>query len=232
MPAMDLRKEPNMSHTPPMGTLQKALDLNLDNTSYGTIAEIGAGQEVARCFFRAGGAAGTMAKSMSAYDMKVSDSIYGGGGRYVSRDRLEKMLDHEFQLLMERLTQHKSANTQFFAFADTVAARSFKTTGECHGWMGISLQLYPQSEPSTLIIHVRMLEQSAEAQQDALGILGVNLIYGAYNHWKHPQQLLASLKDNLVRPALPCSFWRAVTVRDARVRLPNPEGAAEWNPLP
>ena len=154
MPELDLRKDGNMIHTPCLGTLQKALELNLDNTSYGTIAEIGAGQEVARCFFRAGGAAGTMAKSMSAYDMKMSDAIYGEGTRYVSRDRLQKMLHHEFEQLVDRLTEHRTPNTQFFAFADTVAARSYKSTGECHGWMGIALQLYPKSQPSQLVIHV------------------------------------------------------------------------------
>ena len=180
-----------------MATLQKALALNLDQNSYGTIAEIGAGQEVARCFFRAGGAAGTIAKSMSAYDMKVSDSIYGEGMRYVSRDRLHKMLSHEYTLLVDRLASHRSPQTQFFSFADTVAARSYKTKGDGHGWMGISLQLYPGAEPSTLVIHVKMLDESAEAQQDALGILGVNLIYGAYNFWRNPRQLMCSLKDNL-----------------------------------
>ena len=125
----------------PMATLPKALALNLDDNSYGTIAEIGAGQEVARCFFRAGGAAGTIAKSMSAYDMKVSDSIYGEGMRYVSRDRLHKMLSHEYTLLVDRLASHRSPQTQFFSFADTVAARSYKTKGDGHGWMGISMQM-------------------------------------------------------------------------------------------
>ena len=179
------------------GALQKALEVNLDDTCYGTIAEIGAGQEVARCFFRAGGAAGTVAKTLSAYDMKMSDSIYGGGSRYVSRDRLQKMLDTEYQKLVDRLESHRPTSTRFFAFADTVAAKSYRTQGECHGWMGCALQIAPQLPPSQIVIHVRMLDESAEAQHDALGILGVNLIHGAFKHWRDPRQLVKSLKDNL-----------------------------------
>eukprot|EP00667_Euglena_gracilis_P006396 EG_transcript_6454 len=183
--------------TMPTGAVQKALELNLDNCSYGTIAEIGAGQEVARMFFRAGGAAGTVAKTMSAYDMKVSDSIYGEGTRYVSLERLQRMLKVEYELLCDRLAAHRLPSTQFFAFADTMAAKSFSGKGDCHGWMGCRLQLYPHAEPSEILLHVRMFDQSADAQQDAVGILGVNLIYGAYNHWKNPKKLLESLKDNL-----------------------------------
>eukprot|EP00668_Euglena_longa_P019168 GGOE01023878.1.p1 GENE.GGOE01023878.1~~GGOE01023878.1.p1 ORF type:complete len:513 (-),score=178.47 GGOE01023878.1:530-1996(-) len=183
--------------TMPTGAVQKALELNLDNCSYGTIAEIGAGQEVARMFFRAGGAAGTVAKTMSAYDMKVSDSVYGEGTRYVSLERLQRMLKVEYELLCDRLAAHRVPSTQFFAFADTMAAKSFSGKGDCHGWMGCRLQLYPHAEPSDILLHVRMFDQSADAQQDAVGILGVNLIYGAYNYWKNPKKLLESLKDNL-----------------------------------
>src|SRR5580698_3965977 len=139
-------------------THQKALRINLDPRWYGTIAEIGAGQEVVRWFFRVGGAAGTIAKSMSAYDMTVSDAIYGETERYVSRQRLHSMLDHEFQLNIERLNDSRGDSTAFFAFAETVVARSFKGGNECHGWMGVKFQAHPHDEPSQIIIHVRMLD--------------------------------------------------------------------------
>ena len=179
-------------------TLQKALEINLDPCKYGTIAEIGAGQEVARFFFQAGGAAGTVAKSMSAYDMQFSDSIYGdAGGRYVSRLRLERMLEYEFDLLIERIKEVRPRNSTFFAFSDTVAAQSYKRRSECHGWMGIRLQLYPDAEPSNIVIHVRMLDEHPRDQQTAIGMLGVNMIYGAYMHHKTPEVLIKSLFDNL-----------------------------------
>ena len=125
-------------------TNRKALTVNLDEAKYGTFAEIGAGQEVARQFFQAGGAAGTIAKSISAYDMKFSDAIYGKAGRYVSRERLELMLDHEYDLLIERLKTVRGERTTFFVFADTVAAKSFKGTNEAHGWMGVRFQAEPK----------------------------------------------------------------------------------------
>lgn len=180
-------------------TLQKALKINLDPDKYGTIAEIGAGQEIARFFFQAGGAAGTLAKTMSAYDMQFSDAIYGEEqhGRYVSRSRLEKMLDKEFKLLGERIQDGSSKNRCFFAIADTVKAAGYKTMGQCHGWLGIRLQLYPQAPPSDIILHVRLLDKSNRQQQYALGVLGVNLLYGAFYHFRNPHQLLESLVDNL-----------------------------------
>lgn len=180
-------------------TLQKALRINLDPDKYGTIAEIGAGQEIARFFFQAGGAAGTLAKTMSAYDMQFSDAIYGEeeNGRYVSRSRLEKMLDKEFTLLGERIQDGSSKNRCFFAIADTVKAAGYKTQGQCHGWIGIRLQLYPQAPPSDIILHIRLLDKSNRQQQYALGVLGVNLIYGAFYHYRNPHQLLESLVDNL-----------------------------------
>src|SRR5438874_9247460 len=164
----------------PIDTHSKALKINLDPRWYGTFAEIGAGQEVVRWFFRVGGAAGTIAKSMSAYDMKVSDAIYGRADRYVSRNRLQAMLDHEFDLNMERLAQERGYNTSFFAFADTVAARSYRGTNECHGWMGIKFQSRVNDQPSQIVMHVRMLDAEASLQQEALGIVGVNLCYGAF----------------------------------------------------
>ncbi len=178
-------------------THHKALQINLDPSKYGTFAEIGAGQEVARWFFRAGGAAGTIAKSMSAYDMVVSDAIYGHADRYVSRQRLQTMLDHEYGLMVERLDAKRGASTKFFVFADTVAARSFKSYDECHGWLGLRFQAEPRCEPSDIIIHVRMLDRENLQQQEALGIMGVNLVHAAlYLHVDLPG-LLDSLMDNL-----------------------------------
>lgn len=160
-------------------THQKALRINLDNTKYGTFAEIGAGQEVARWFFRVGGAAGTIAKSISAYDMTVSDAIYGATGRYVSRPRLETMLDYEYKLLTERLSEKRGENTKFFVYADTVAAKSYSRKDDCHGWMGIRFQTEPGAEPSQIILHVSLVDRENIAQQEAIGILGVNLIHAA-----------------------------------------------------
>src|SRR3954452_16114517 len=128
----------NISRT--VDTHTKALEINLDPRRYGTFAEIGAGQEVVRWFFRVGGAAGTIAKSMSAYDMAVSDAIYGKAERYVCRQRLEAMLQHEHQLNIDRLADVRGDSTSFFAFADTVAARSYRGSNECHGWMGVRFQ--------------------------------------------------------------------------------------------
>ncbi|MFK5948711.1 MAG: hypothetical protein QM500_08085, partial [Methylococcales bacterium] len=180
-------------------TLQKALEINLDNCKYGTIVEIGAGQEVARNFFRAGGAAGTVAKTMSAYDMQVSDDIYGAeeSGRYVSRSRLTKMLDKEFTGITELLTPIRPKNTTFFSYAATVTAKSYLQKNECHGWLGIRLQLYREAAPSDIIIHVRMLDSDGSAQQEALGAIGVNLIHAAYNHFTHPKKIIESLLDDL-----------------------------------
>jgi hypothetical protein len=182
-----------------LSTMQKALAINLDDNKYGTVAEIGAGQEVARFFFQAGGAAGTIAKTMSAYDMIVSDSIYGeeANGRYVSRSRVEKMLAREYPLLVDRVAGTRHKTSQYFAFANTVAAQGYKTKRECHGWLGIKVQLYPCAEPSEILLHVRMLDKSNTQQQEALGILGVNLIYGAFNYFKHPERLLSSLIENI-----------------------------------
>jgi len=162
-----------------LDTHQKAVQINLDNTKYGTFAEIGAGQEVARWFFRVGGAAGTIAKSISAYDMAVSDAIYGAAGRYVSRQRLETMLEHEFGLMNERLSAKRGESTRFFVFADTIAAKSYTRQDNWHGWMGIRFQHRPGAEPSQIILHVSLLDREATLQQEAVGILGVNLVHAA-----------------------------------------------------
>ena len=176
---------------------EKAVQINLDKRFYGTFAEIGAGQEVARWFFRVGGASGTLAKTISAYDMAFSDAIYGKGERYVSLPRLQNMLDYEFNLLIERLGEKRGAQTSFFVFSDTVSARNYLGTNECHGWMGIKFQLQPQAGPSEIIIHVNMLDKENLQQQEALGTIGVNLIYGAFYLHSEPEKLIASLLDGL-----------------------------------
>lgn len=180
-------------------TMQKAFYFNMDKEKYGTIAEIGAGQEVSRFFFRAGGAAGTIAKTISAYDMDFSDAIYGKeeDKRYVTENRLKKMLDKEFRLVLERVGEKRPSNSTYFAFADTITAKSYSQKGEYHGWMGIKLQLYPRAAPSEILLHVRMLDDSNLMQQEAVGILGVNLIYGAFNYYTDVQKLIRSLGDNL-----------------------------------
>src|SRR5712671_6280581 len=179
-----------------IGTDKKAFQINLDAKKYGTFAEIGAGQEVARRFFHVGGAAGTVAKTMSAYDMTFSDAIYGPADRYVSRNRLETMLDHEYELLIERLDKKLGGVRTFFVFADTVAARSFKQHNESHGWLGVRFQSQPRGEPSQIIIHVRMLDEANVEQQEALGVIGLNLLHGAF-YSRQPEKLIASLQENL-----------------------------------
>jgi hypothetical protein len=176
---------------------QKALAVNLDPRRYGTFAEIGAGQEVVRWFFQVGGAAGTISKSISAYDMKVSDAIYGKCERYVCRQRLDSMLAYEHELNLSRLRESRGNKTAFFTFADTVAARGFKGNSECHGWMGVRFQSHPRDEDSQVVLHVRMLDPENALQQEALGIVGVNLVYGACFLHHDPDQLIESLLDSL-----------------------------------
>lgn len=181
-------------------TEQKALEINLDERVYGAFAEIGAGQEVARHFFQAGAAAGTIAKSMSAYDKVVSDEIYGteeqGKGRYVCESRLYKMLAHEYALMEGRLRTMRPGQC-FFAFADTVAAINFQKTIKGDGWLGLRFQLNPASEPNDLVLHVRMLDKDNLLQQQAIGILGVNMIYACFRFQHDPEALILSLLDNL-----------------------------------
>jgi hypothetical protein len=187
---------------PRLSTHQKALKINLDLSRYGTFAEIGAGQEVARWFFQVGGAAGSISKSMSAYDMAVSDAIYGRSKRYVSRERLQRMLDYEHGLNLERLRPSRGDGTAFFTFADTVAARNFHGTNECHGWMGVKYQTHPGDADSQIIIHVRMLDHENGLQQEALGVVGVNLLFGAFFLHHKPLVMLESLLDNLTTERL------------------------------
>ncbi len=179
-------------------TEQKALEINLDDRIYGTFAEIGAGQEVARYFFQVGAAAGTIAKTMSAYDKVYSDKIYGpeASGRYVCESRLYKMLDHECDLMNTRL-QNERPDTNFFVFADTVSAINFQKTIKGDGWLGIRFQLGPDEEYNEIVIHAKMLDNDNRLQQQAIGVLGVNLIYACYYYHQDPEVLIESLIDNL-----------------------------------
>lgn len=178
-------------------TNRKALTLNLRQGIYGTFAEIGAGQEVVRNFFKAGGASGTVAKSMSAYDMKISDDVYGKASRYVSRERLSQMLAFEYDLLVKRLGADRGDSSAFFVFANTVATTSFKSGGDGHAWMGLRFQAGPRSAPNEIHIHVRLWDKEAGLQQDAVGIVGVNLIYAAYFQRDSQDAFIRALVDNV-----------------------------------
>ena len=178
---------------------QKAHKINLDAARHGVFAEIGAGQEVARWFFRVGGAAATVAKSISAYDTDVSDAIYGPCGHYVSRRRLQTMLDYEYDLLLQRLKAKRGARTTFFVFANTAAMGSFSHNQPGHAWVGMRFQHQIQAPPSDIILHVRMSERDNVRKQEALGILGVNLIFGGFYLFREPTSLISSLKDDLTR---------------------------------
>ena len=182
-----------------LDTKRKALKINLNPKIYGTFAEIGAGQEVARNFFTAGAASGTVAKTMSAYDMTFSDAIYGveESGRYVSQSRVLKMLSHEFGLLTERLYGEKYDDRTFFAFADTVTTLNYNKSNDPHGWIGLRFQLEPEGEPNEIFFHVRLLDTDAALQQNVLGIIGVNLVYAAFHYNKDPKTMIESLADNL-----------------------------------
>lgn len=165
-----------------MSSLRKALQINLDNSIYGVFAEIGAGQEVANWFFRASASAGTVAKSISAYDMTMSDAIYGKTSRYVSRARVQAMLEHEYGILEERLAAERGASSTFFAYANTVRARGYKDTGECYGWMGLRMQTKPGGPAGDILIHVRLLDEENVDQMETLGIVGLNLVHSAFFH--------------------------------------------------
>ena len=182
-----------------IGTKQKALDINLDPEIYGSFAEIGAGQDVAANFFKAGASSGTIAKTMSAYDMLFSDAIYGAEKkrRYVTEHRLISMLDREYGLLIERLAEQRGASTTFFAFSDTVSALNYHKTNEGHGWMGVRFQLKPDGEYNDVILHVKLLDNDNNLQQQAVGILGVNLIYACFNYHENSLLFLLSLLDDL-----------------------------------
>ena len=178
---------------------QKALAINLDPNIYGTFAEIGAGQETVRHFFRAGGASQTIAKAMSAYDKEYSNAIYGKEekNRFVTQKRLEKMLCHEIKLIDERLDNTETPNRRFFSYANTVTTINYHKTFKGHGWVGLMFQHAPNAEYSEIILHIRFRENEGSLQQETLGSLGVNLIYGAFNFYDNPRNLLKSLYDDI-----------------------------------
>ena len=180
-----------------MTQIEKALQLNLNPSIYGVFAEIGAGQEVANWFFRASASAGTVAKSISAYDMTMSDAIYGKSSRYVSRERVKSMLDHEYQILTERLSPKRGDTSTFFAYTNTVRARGYKDTAECHGWMGIRMQTKPGGPAGDILIHVRLLDDENVDQMEALGTVGLNLIHAAFYHRDHLEEFVTRLVDSL-----------------------------------
>src|SRR5258706_2747833 len=186
-------------HNKEIGTKQKALAINLDPKIYGSFAEIGAGQDVAANFFKAGASSGTIAKTMSAYDMTFSDAIYGAQQvrRYVSENRLISMLEREYGLLIERLAEQRGNATTFFAFSDTMSALNYHKTNEGHGWMGVRFQLKPGGGFNDVVLHVKLLDNDNNLQQQAVGILGVNLIYACFDYHENPPTFLLSLIDNL-----------------------------------
>ena len=177
----------------------KALRINLNENIYGTFSEIGAGQETVRNFFRAGGASGTIAKAMSAYDKDFSDAIYGieDDRRYVTEERLKKMLVHENNLIEQRISREKHPNKLFFTYANTVATIDFAKKYKGHGWVGIRYQVHPEEGYNEIILHIRFHENDARLQQNTLGTLGVNLIYGAYYKYDNPKKLLRYLYDHI-----------------------------------
>jgi len=200
----------SVTHNKDLGTKQKALAINLDPQIYGSFAEIGAGQDVAANFFKAGASSGTIAKTMSAYDMTFSDAIYGAqkSRRYVSEARLLAMQEKEYGLLIERLAESRGDKTTFFSFADTMSALNYHKTNEGHGWMGVRFQLEPNGEYNDVIIHVKLLDNDGILQQNAVGVLGVNLIYACFYYHTHPNIFLLSLMDNLTKDAMQIDMIR------------------------
>ncbi len=197
-------------HNTDIGTKQKALAINLDPKIYGSFAEIGAGQDVAANFFKAGASSGTIAKTMSAYDMVVSDAIYGAlkVRRYVSEPRLMAMLDHEYSLIIERLAAQRGDTTTFFAFADTVSALNYQKTNEGHGWMGVRFQLEPNGEFNDVVLHVNLLDNDNNLQQQAVGVLGVNLMYACFYYNEIAPVFLLSLMDDLSKDRIQIDMIR------------------------
>ncbi|HTZ56893.1 MAG TPA: hypothetical protein VMB49_02300 [Acidobacteriaceae bacterium] len=175
----------------------KALAINLEASFYGTFAEIGAGQEVARWFLSVGASSGTVAEAISAYDKTVSDDRYGAGTRYVSKERLVSMLDYEYQLLLTRLAKERGAQTRFFVFADTVATRNYLGNNEQHGWLGFRFQAEPDGPPNQILLHISLRDPTAQLQQQAIGTLGVNLVYAAHHQRSSSREFLAGLFDDL-----------------------------------
>jgi hypothetical protein len=189
-----------------LDTHRKALTLNLDPTTFGSFAEIGAGQEVARWFLVVGGASGTVAKSISAYDKEVSDELYGAGSRYVSKQRLEAMMDNEWTQLRLQLDHTRGPHARFFAFVDTVSARNFAGTNESHGWIGLRFQMEPGGPPNDVLLHINMLDPSNVQQQEAIGILGVNLIHAAFYQLQTKESFLSGLAQDVVKERIEIDF--------------------------
>lgn len=185
--------------TEPRSSQQKALQINLDHRNFGTFAEIGAGQEVARWFFHAGRASATVAESISAYDMAISDGLYGRADHYVSRSRLNAMLDREYRQLLERVGPTKGKDTSFFVYADTVATDTSSRRHAGHGWLGVRFQDHPGAEASEAILHIELLETQTVSQQEAVGLIGVNLLYGVFYLARDPTALIGTLMDGLNR---------------------------------
>lgn len=187
-------------------THHKAVTLNLDPSTFGSFAEIGAGQEVARWFLIVGGASGTVAKTISAYDKGVSDDLYGCGSRYVSRQRLEAMLEKEWAQLLAQLEGTRGSRTRFFSLVDTVSARNYAGTNDPHGWIGLRFQLRPGGPPNDIMLHVNMRDPSIVLQQEAIGILGVNLIYAVFYQLAAKESFFAGLVENVVRERIEIDF--------------------------
>jgi len=188
-----------MPSTEKLDTHRKALTVNLDASTFGSFAEIGAGQEVARWFLVVGGASGTVAKSISAYDKEVSDSLYGTGSRYVSRQRLESMLETEWAQLLNQLDKTRGPETRFFSFVDTVSARNYAGTNDSQGWVGLRFQSHPGGEPNDILLHINMRDSSNMLQQEAIGILGVNLIYAVFYQLQTKESFFEGLAQDVVR---------------------------------
>jgi hypothetical protein len=195
-----------MPSTEKLDTHHKALTLNLDASAFGSFAEIGAGQEVSHWFFVVGGASATVAKTVSAYDKEVSDDLYGSGSRYVSRQRLEAMLDKEWAQLLAQLSKTRGPHTRFFSFVDTVSARNFAGTNDPHGWVGLRFQLQPAAPPNDVLLHINMRDPANVLQQEAIGILGVNLIYTAFYELQTKESFLAGLAQDVVKERIEIDY--------------------------
>ncbi|MBC7835814.1 MAG: hypothetical protein H7Y88_12050 [Phycisphaerales bacterium] len=197
MTAETTAEPPPRSSNAALDIHQKALAVNLDTTSFGSFAEIGAGQEVARWFLRVGGASGTVAKTISAYDKEVSDDLYGSGTRYVSKPRLEAMLEREWKSLVQQVGDARGKETRLFAFADTIAARNFTGTNDCHGWIGVRFQDRPGAEASEVLLHVNLRDTANLRQQEAVGVLGVNMLHALLHERTASEDIPSRMFENL-----------------------------------
>src|SRR5580692_9377441 len=195
-----------MPPTEKLDTHHKALTLNLDASAFGSFAEIGAGQEVSHWFFLVGGASATVAKTVSAYDKEVNDDLYGSGSRYVSRQRLEAMLDKEWAQLLAQLSDTRGSHTRFFSFVDTISARNFAGTNDPHGWVGLRFQSQPGGPPNDILLHINMLDRANVLEQEAIGILGVNLIYSAFYELQTQESFLEGVAQDVVKERIEIDY--------------------------